>query len=258
MERHEIPLMEFDGDKTAVIAPDHEGIGRVLPKKAVLAFLYDEVEDYAREMGGRVAAEFVCCSGTYPAYVVAYHGQEIALMRACLGAPAATVMLDWLHALGAEEIISCGSCGALEEFEEGRFLVPKRALRDEGTSFHYLPPSRYVEICAEARNAIGQALGRHGLKYKEVTTWSTDGFLRETKEKVKARRAEGCAVVDMECAALAACAQMRGFPWGQLFYTADSLADVDNHDGRDWGRSSRRIVLELSMDAVLCLKNKNI
>ena len=165
-------------------------------------------------------------------------------------------MLDWLHALGAEEIISCGSCGALEKFEEGRFLVPKRALRDEGTSFHYLPPSRYVEICAEARNAIRQALGQHGLKYEEVTAWSTDGFLRETKEKVKARRAEGCAVVDMECAALAACAQMRGFPWGQLFYTADSLADVDNHDGRDWGKSSRRVVLELSMDAVLCLGNE--
>lgn len=255
MRRNEIPLLEFDEDKTAVIAPDHEGIGRVLPKKAVLAFLYDEVENCARALGGRVAAEYESVSGNRPVYVVNYKGQEIALLRACVGAPIAAMMLDWLHALGAEEIISCGSCGALEKFEEGRFLVPCRALRDEGTSFHYLPPSRYVEVDPRARKAIQTALTQNGLKYEEVTTWTTDGFLRETKEKVLARRSEGCAVVEMECSAMAACARMRGFPWGQLLYTADSLADVEKHDGREWGKNSRDIVLKLSMDAVLCLGN---
>lgn len=253
---NEIPLLEYDRDPSAVIEPDHEGIGRVLPKKAVLAFLYDEVDAYAQAHGGRVAARFVCVSGTYPVYVVRHAGEEIALMRACVGAPAAAMMLDWLHALGAEQIISCGSCGALENMEEGRFLVPCRALRDEGASFHYLPPARYVTVNAAARQGIERALKRRGLNYQEVTTWTTDGFLRETKDKVLARRAEGCAVVEMECAALAACAQMRGFIWGQLLYTADSLANVEKHEGRDWGKNSREYVLCLSMDAALCIDNK--
>jgi hypothetical protein len=55
-------------------------------------------------------------------------------------------------------------------FEENVFLVPNRALRDEGTSYHYLPPSRFVDVSQEARDAIEKALKNRGLKYTEVTT----------------------------------------------------------------------------------------
>lgn len=49
------------------------------------------------------------------------------------------------------------------------------------------------------------------------------------------RKEEGCAVVEMECSALAAVAQLRGVLWGELLFTADSLADLDQYDSRDWG-----------------------
>ena len=75
-------------------------------------------------------------------------------------------------------------------------------------------------------------------------------FIRETKEKVAYRKSEGCAVVEMECSALAACANFRGVTWGMILYTADSLADVDKYDERNWGGNAYEYALTLCLDAV--------
>ena len=64
------------------------------------------------------------------------------------------------------------------------------------------------------------------------------------------RKEEGCAAVEMECAALAACAQFRGATFGELLYTADTLADVERYDERDWGANSINTALELCIEAV--------
>lgn len=154
---------------------------------------------------------------------------------------------------GVREIISGGCCGALEDFEENVFIVPTKALRDEGASYHYMAPSRYVDIDDAALKAIQRTLTEHGLKYIEVMTWSTDGFYRETKEKVAYRKEEGCAVVEMECSALAACAKMRDAIWGEILFTADSLANVEAYDERGWGGDSFEYALELCLDAVVKL-----
>ena len=139
----------------------------------------------------------------------------------------------------------------MTDMEEDTFLVPYKALRDEGTSYHYLPPERFVEISQKARSAIEKALTDHNLQYIEVITWSTDGFFRETKEKVEYRKKEGCSVVEMECSALAACAKMRGAVWGELLFTADTLADAEHYDERNWGGDSVEYALELCIEAVL-------
>lgn len=100
-------------------------------------------------------------------------------------------------------------------------------------------------------DAILQTLQAHNLPYHEVKTWTTDGFFRETKGKVSSRKQEGCAVVEMECSALAACAQMRDIVWGEILYTADTLHDVENYDERNWGGDSKAYALELCIEAVL-------
>ena len=86
---------------------------------------------------------------------------------------------------------------------------------------------------------------------RQVITWTTDGFYRETKEKVAYRKQEGCEVVEMECAALAACASLRNAVWGCILFTADTLADVENYDERNWGGDSFAYALELCLDAVV-------
>ena len=68
------------------------------------------------------------------------------------------------------------------------FLVPVKALRDEGTSYHYAPPSRFMETNEKARKAIEKTIVQYNMKYQEVITWSTDGFFRETKDKVEYRK----------------------------------------------------------------------
>lgn len=248
--KHEIPILEFDTEKNAVINPTHEMLDIKLPPKCVFAFLEDYIEKYARKHDLKPAAHFISATKNYPVFIMEYKGRELVLCQAPVGAAPAAQFLDWLIGYGVREIISAGSCGCLEEFPEGTFLVPSRALRDEGTSYHYAPPSRFMEIDERARNAIKKTILEHGMKYQEVITWSTDGFYRETREKVVYRKKEGCSVVEMECSALAACSAFRGANWGMILYTADSLVNIDNYDERHFGRNACEYALTLCLDAV--------
>lgn len=253
IQQHEIPLLEFDPAQSAVIDPAHEKLDLKLPRKCVFAFLGDCIDRYASRTNTRKVSDFVSTTKSYPIYITVYNGEQIVLCQAPAGAAPAVQLLDWLIGYGVREIISAGSCGTLEEFPENVFLVPRKALRDEGTSYHYAPPSRFMEINERARCAIKETILAHKQAYQEVVTWSTDGFFRETKEKVAYRKEEGCCVVEMECSALAACAAFRGITWGMILYTADTLADADNYNERNWGANSLELALTFCLDAVLRL-----
>ena len=249
--KNEIPILEFDTDETQVINPTHENLDIKLPKKAVFAFLDEHIERYAKEHNAIKVSEFTSETKNYPIYIVNHKGENVCLCQAPVGAAPATQILDWLIGYGVEEIITGGCCGALADFQENVFIIPYKALRDEGTSYHYMKPSRFVEINKTAMKAIEKSITEHGLQYREVITWSTDGFYRETKEKVAYRKEEGCEVVEMECSALAACAAFRNVIWGCILFTADTLADTENYDERKWGADSFRYALELCLDAVV-------
>ncbi len=247
--KHDTPLFEYDPTPTAVLSPTHEQLDLTLPKKAVLAFLGGTVTDYAARVNAKQVAINETITKEIPIYVLNHHGSELCLCEAPLGAPAATQLLDWLIGYGVREIIATGSCGALEHLEENAFFIPTKALRDEGTSYHYLPPARFAEPSPVATAAIEKTMQEKKIPYRKVTTWTTDGIYRETKEKIALRKSEGCSVVEMECAALAACAAFRGAVFGQLLYTADTLADPDHYDERGWGKNARQAALTLSLDS---------
>lgn len=248
--KNTIPILEYDTNPYAVIDPTHEKLDLDLPKKCVFAFLGDYIDQFAIHHNAEKVAEFISATKKYPIYVLNDGGEPIVLCQAPVGAAAATQILDWLIGYGVREIISAGSCGCLESFEESTFLVPYKALRDEGTSYHYIQPSRFIQINEVARKAIEETIVEHGMKYQEVMTWSTDGFFRETKDKVAYRKSEGCSVVEMECSALAACASFRKVIWGMILYTADSLVDVEKYDERNWGGNAYEYALLLCLDAV--------
>lgn len=123
--------------------------------------------------------------------------------------------------------------------------IPAKALRDEGTSYHHLPAARYIKLDTSVRDTIAQTFLALHLSFRECTTWTTDGFSRETRDMVEYRKAEGCTTVEMECAALAACARLRGVAFGQILSTADFLANVRAHDERDWGKNFLQKALAL-------------
>lgn len=251
IHKHEIPILEFDDNPQAVIMPTHEDLDLNLPARCVYAFLEEEIERYANAVGAEKVGEFVSATKTYPVYVMTYNGEEICLAQAPVGSAAAAQFLDWLIGYGVKQILSTGTCGVLVDMPENVFLIPTRALRDEGASYHYVAPSRYIEVNRRALTAIEIVLRQASIPYQEVMTWSTDGFYRETPDKVAYRIEEGCSVVEMECAALAAVAQLRDAVWGLLLFTADSLADLENYDQRDWGSEAFGEALVLCLDIIV-------
>lgn len=251
IHKHEIPILEFDDNPQAVIMPTHEDLDLNLPARCVYAFLEEEIERYANAVGAEKVGEFVSATKTYPVYVMTYNGEEICLAQAPVGSAAAAQFLDWLIGYGVKQIISTGTCGVLVDMPENIFLIPTRALRDEGASYHYVAPSRYIEVDCRALTAIETVLRQASIPYQEVMTWSTDGFYRETPDKVAYRIEEGCSVVEMECASLAAVAQLRDAVWGLLLFTADSLVDLENYDQRDWGSEAFGEALVLCLDIIV-------
>ena len=250
IHKHEIPILEFDDNPQAVIMPTHEGLDVHLPEKCLYALLADEVDRFAKAVGAKQVATFVSATKTYPVYVLEHQGEEICLAQAPVGSAPAAQFMDWLIGYGVKKIISAGSCGVLVDIEENAFLIPTKALRDEGASYHYVAPSRYMEVDRQALTAIETVLKGKEIPYQEVMTWSTDGFYRETPDKVAYRIQEGCSVVEMECASLAAVAQLRRVVWGLLLFTADSLADLENYYQRYWGSQAFDKALGLSIEMV--------
>lgn len=238
------PILEYDYTKRAILEPDHRELGIELPAYAAFPFLGDCVDDYARDHGYPVIATFDTVTKVFPIYRVS---ENTCLCQAPLGAPMAVALMDWMIAYGVRNVISASACGALIDLPENAFILPRRALRDEGTSYHYMPPSRWSYLDENTQRMIAAELDAQGINYVEYDTWTTDAIYRETVDKVRRSRSEGCGVVDMECAALSACAEFRGVAFGQFLYTADSLADTEAYDARDWGKASLLPALELCL-----------
>jgi len=133
----------------------------------------------------------------------------------------------------------------------GHVVVPDAAVRDEGTSYHYLPPSREVAADPDAVATAVSVLERHGVPHIVGKTWSTDAPYRETVARIARRRAEGCVTVEMEAAAFMAVARHRGVRFAQYLYAGDDLSG-EAWDHRSWQTTSaRRTLFELAVEACL-------
>ena len=248
IHKHEIPILEYDDSSPEVIPPDHDWSAGKLPEKCLFAFLGDVVHAYAAKHKAKVAETLITVSSDIKIYVLQEEKEDICLVQSPIGAAASSQVLDTLVSCGCKKVIAVGSCGVLTHLKENAFIVPIKALRAEGTSYHYLPAARYIELDAEPVLVMEETFRKHGLPFETCTTWSTDGFFRETKDMVQYRLEEGCSVVEMECAALAACCRKRGAKFGQFLFTADSLANVHEYDARDFGTKSHEKALLLGLD----------
>ncbi len=133
-------------------------------------------------------------------------------------------------------------------------MVTNAAIRDEGTSYHYLPPAREVEPSPAVVAAIEAALERNSVPHVTGKTWTTDGVYRETPSRIRRRREEGCITVEMEAAAFFAVARFRRLPFGQILYAGDDLSGA-SWDDRDWlqDTSTRERLFWLAAEACLSL-----
>lgn len=236
----ELPLMHLDHGE-GVIRP-FRNEGYTFPARMIFAFITPEnLAKFVNQYPHTERGVFETVSNVFTVYAIDVDGTEIGVCRAPLGAPAAVQLMEFLIAYGARDIIALGSCGVLTDTPENQLLVVTRALRDEGTSFHYLPAASAINLDADFARCIHSVLCDADLPVATVQTWTTDAFFRETPTKIKAALTSGYTVVEMECAALAACAEFRGVRFGQLLFTGDSLANVHAHDERNFGQDTQLI-----------------
>ena len=239
-------ILDFDKNHHAVLEPDHDQAPFHFHSRLLYAFVpKEEIDSFLNKHLHRTIGMFDTISFTPKAYEVEINGELFTLCQAPLGAPAATQLLDWLISYGVKEVLAVGNAGALVDLPENTMLLPNRAIRDEGTSFHYMEPGQFIDLNAQFIKRVEEQLNKLNLKYDEITTWTTDGFFRETPKKVAQFSQLGASTVEMECAALAACAQFRKVNFTQILFTADTLADMDNYDERDWGSASHTAGLEI-------------
>jgi uridine phosphorylase len=253
---HELyPILEFDPDTTAFLEP-HKLLKPIdIARRCVLCFFQDILKQMHADGHLRVIHNLGSEIGHNPVYEMTVGAERIAVMHPGVGAPLAAGFLDELIALGCRDFIACGGCGVLDgEIGFGHVVVPATAVRDEGTSYHYLPPSREVAASLIAVQAIEQAMQAHHVPYIVGKTWTTDAFYRETPTRIARRRAEGCQVVEMEAAAFFAVAQFRAVTFGQMLYGGDDLTG-DAWDGRNWQKESgtRARLFQLAIEACLLL-----
>ena len=205
-------------DEEGMIAPRGEHIKADI---AITAFS-KHIFNVLLERTGAKQTGVVSGSVDIPLYTFTQNGKQIAVYLSPIGAPAAVSAMEEIIACGVKHIIAFGICGALTEMNPDLFIVPTRAYRDEGTSYHYMPATEYVEL--KNANKVISSLEGAGISILVGGAWTTDGFYRETRTRLNEMRDNGCVAVDMECSALQACANYRNAEFYTFFITADSLA----------------------------------
>ena len=234
------PILEFDPVREAVLEPSILTKPADVAAACVLCFFPEVIARVCA--GARVVKYLVSEMGRNPVYEIEVQGERLAVVHPGVGAPLAVGFFEEVIALGCRKFIACGGCGVLDgDVAVGHVVIPTSAVRDEGTSYHYLPPARVVSADPAALVAIEAVLAAHDIPYTTGRTWTTDAIYRETRAKIAQRKAEGCIVVEMETAAFFAVAQFRGVTFGQLLYGGDDVSG-EVWDHRDWihGRADTR------------------
>lgn len=253
MRPDDAPILEFDPTREAVLEP-HLAVEKFdLPAHVVLCFFRNAISAYVEAMGGREIGRLASELGSYPVFEVQLDGRRLAIAQAGVGAPLAAGWLEELITHGGRAFIAAGGAGVLVPgLVMGHVIVPTAAVRDEGTSYHYLPAAREIGPTADALAAIEATLGARGVPYVTGKTWTTDGFYRETRDKVARRVGEGCLTVEMEAAAFFAVARFRGVSFGQMLYAGDDLSgQAWDHRGWPHHETGRDLLLRLAAEAVL-------
>ncbi|MGI6215391.1 MAG: nucleoside phosphorylase [Christensenellales bacterium] len=217
------PIAEFDNEHSLIspslsdeLLTDLSGIDT-----CVMTYYPDieNIEDIAKDLTP------LYCFHSGAAEIMQYiYKDSIIIANMPAGAPSSASIMEELISLGVIRFLGMGGSGLIDdEFGLENYLLVKDAIRDEGTSYHYLPAEECAYTSPLLTEQLGNCLKKRDIPYKSGRIWSTDAFYRETPSRIKRRLASGAVGVDMECAALCAVAQRRGVEYAQALYFTDRL-----------------------------------
>lgn len=248
---------KFDSSRTAFINPG-DTVKPIddFPKICISTFSNDMIEKYAAGDGVEIIAHLYAATGPTPVYKTCYGGEDIAFYLSKVGGPACVAGFEEIVAMGAQKFALFGCCGVLDDSAvDGKLIVPTSAVRDEGTSYHYAPPSPELDADPKLTGILTSCLDKLGCPYVKGKIWTTDAIYRETPDRIAERKKEGCIGVEMEYASMLAAAQFRNIPFIQFLYGADNL-DCTSWDPRDlelYGMSDAEKYMALALECAIAL-----
>jgi uridine phosphorylase len=187
-------------------------------------------------------------------YTFALAGETVGILGCIVGAPFAVLVAEELAACGCRSIVSLTSAGQIVPAgKPPYFVVIDRALRDEGTSYHYAAADEFAEADPRIVAAAASALKATALPVFVGASWTTDAPFRETAAAVAAARARNVLAVEMEAAALYTFARKRGIAMLCLAHVTNTmgLSDLDFEKGEADGTVDALTVLEAVTKAML-------
>ena len=232
---HDYPVCEYDPSREPVIKPS-DFLEKCLPEKCVITFFRKELNQFVSEYDLPVIGHLHSEVLDIPIYEYRSETEQFCITMPFCSAPGAAATIEELHAMGCDKFVICGGAGALVKGSNvGEIILPTSAVRDEGTSYHYVKPSREIACHPGALKTAAAALTEMGIPFSTGKTWTTDAMYRETPDMIERRRSEGCVTVEMETAAFFAVSSYYDLPLVQLLYAGDDVSGA-TWDSRNWNR----------------------
>ena len=231
-ERNDIPLLIGEPSHQSIVNPDRwvEAIlrkkdieSREIPERWIFSFKYTKaLEILEKEYDIRQ----IELSKDYPIYIFEENSIPLGFRYIEIGAPMAGMILEETIALGGRYIIFFGGVGVLlREIKTGDIILPIGAIRDEGTSYHYIKPGYFAYPSKLLVEEVENTLDDNGEKYFKGIVWTTDAPFRETIFKRRLFIEKGAICVDMESSALFSIASFRGVELAGIFYGGDYVGE---------------------------------
>lgn len=199
---------------------------RAVPEVCVL----DPDGDIVRQMSavGRAVSDPDWACYHTELYHLTHDGLELGIVPCAVGASFAVLVAEQLFASGCQLLISMTSSGQLLELRSPPyFILIDKALRDEGTSYHYLPPTEFCSAAASLIEELNGAFGDLRVPVERGGTWTTDAPFRETPTAIATMKSKGLLAVEMEAAALYAFAEARDKPVICFAHVTNQMARVE-------------------------------
>jgi uridine phosphorylase len=219
----------------AVRADRHLAAGPI-PEVCVLEFDGD-LTDWLVSTGAAKPFNKWACFHTFM-YSLVVDGMACGIVPRTIGGPYAVLMAEQMAVSGARLVLGLTSAGRVaSSMPVPGLVVAERAIRDEGTSYHYLPSAGVVDAPADVANLLESELRAQPLPVLSGTVWTTDAPYRETERQLADHAKAGVLAVEMQAASLFAFSKARRFPVGVVAHVTNSVDQM----GEEFDKGSRQL-----------------
>lgn len=204
-----------------------------IPEVCVLDFDGDLTDALVAAGSAGICGAWACFHTTM--FSVEVDGVSFGLVARTIGGPYAVLIAEQLLASGAKVILGLTSAGRVNpKLSIPSIVVATAAIRDEGTSYHYLPAGNLVSGDVRLANVLAEELRALALPVTTGTLWTTDAPYRETEEQLALHAANGVAAVEMQAASLFAFAVARGAAVGIVAHVTNAV----DHKGQPFNKGT--------------------